>query len=143
MLFRSGEEPDAETQRETALQRMREKAEETGLAERWAALKEKTSSRGDAEARRRQVSPLPPPFGRGAARPQYRGVPAFAGHKSILRMYLVGMESIGRFMPTNFSMSAMMFAQWYCATFRGAAFSLGRHPTLNSCQRLFASCMSM
>ena len=104
---------------------------ERGISHRGAGSAEKTS-------------PPYPPFGRGGlARPRCRGAPAFAGHKSILRMYLVGMESIGRFMPTNFSMLAMRSAQWYCATFRGAAFSLGRHPALNSCQRLFASCMSM
>ena len=32
--------------------------------------------------------------------------PAFARYKSILRMYLVGMESIGRLMPTNLSICA-------------------------------------
>lgn len=42
--YEYGEEPDAETQRETALARIREKAEETGLAARWTALKERTAN---------------------------------------------------------------------------------------------------
>ena len=101
------------------------------------------ASRGGAESAEKAKPPYPPFWPGGKRCPHCRGVPAFASHKSILRMYLTGMASIGRFMPTNFSMSAMRFAQWYCATFRGAAFSLGRHPALNSCQRLFASCMRM
>ena len=92
-------------------------------------------------ARRGQSPPLPPCCGRGISEPHCDGVPAFARYKSILRMYLVGTESIGRLMPTNLSVCARMSAQWYCATFRGAASSLGRHPALNICQRLFASCM--
>ena len=94
-------------------------------------------------AQRMRSPPTPRSCGRGIASPHCRGVPAFAGHKSILRMYLTGTASIERFMPTNLSMSAMRSAQWYCATFRGTAFSLGRHPALNSCQRLLAICMRM
>jgi len=100
-------------------------------------------SRGGAQSAKRAKPPLPPCCGRGISEPHCDGVPAFARYKSILRMYLVGTESIGRLMPTNLSVCARMSAQWYCATFRGAASSLGRHPALNICQRLFASCMRM
>ena len=98
-------------------------------------------SRGGAQSAKRAKPPLPPCCGRGISELHCDGVPAFARYKSILRMYLVGTESIGRLMPTNLSACARMSAQWYCATFRGAASSLGRHPALNICQRLFASCM--
>ena len=47
-------------------------------------------------ARRGQSPPLPPCCGRGISVPHCDGVPAFARYKSILRMYLVGTESIGR-----------------------------------------------
>lgn len=81
-----------------------------------------------AEARRarRGQSPPTPRCGRGLSELHCDDVPAFARYKSILRMYLVGMESIGRFMPTNLSICAKMSAQWYCATFRGSALSLER-----------------
>ena len=48
--YEYSEEPDAETQRKTALARMRDKAEETGIAERWAALKERTANAAAADA---------------------------------------------------------------------------------------------
>ena len=112
-------------------------------------------SRGGTASAEKAKAPLPPVGagdipgciaprrGGGHSGLHCGGVPAFAHYKSILRIYLVGMEAIGRLMPTNLSICAKMSAQWYCATFRGSALSLGRHPVLNSCQRLFASCMRM